>query len=237
MFGLKLGDFPPSLTRRRHMSDPQPAVVTRRRRSSSLLQYIAEASENAEHHLSHLGTTPIDEASDIPRPLPPPSGTRPVNRRKTSSRLVTNKPVVPAAVVIRPEYGPRVLRWVSRPDDSFLVVGSIFAGWAAWRVLLPVTWRDLNPFSPFVTVQHRVVPQPDFVNNVDDDDARYQKGWLDLLFLVYWIVVFSFARQVLTLGPIRSLGRRFKLKGRKLERFQEQVRATTSFGYHLFEEW
>lgn len=81
----------------------------------------------------------------------------------------------------------------------------------------------MNPFSAFIAVQHQIILADQGGGGGGGQVIRYEKGYKDVLFLVYWIVVFSFVRQVLTLGPIRALGQRFRLKGRKLERFQEQV--------------
>lgn len=194
----------------------------RRRRSSSVLQYIAQAPSDTEHHLSHL-SQPSDEQhadSDVATPLPdvtrPPPLRRQLSRQSSSTNV--NKTVRKPAPVI--QYGPPALRWVSSPADCFLVLGTIFSLWAIWRQFVPpASPTTRNPFDSFLFVQHDVGwPFGD-----DGRGPRYAKGWRDVLFVAYWIVVFSFLRQTLTASPIRALGVRWGLKKRKLERFQEQV--------------
>lgn len=57
---------------------------------------------------------------------------------------------------------------------------------------------------------------------------RYGKGWLDLCFMAYFVVVFSFLRQVLTLHVFKPLAKRWGIRSdQKQTRFAEQ-------GYGLF---
>lgn len=62
----------------------------------------------------------------------------------------------------------------------------------------------------------------------DDGIQRYGKGPLDLLFLAFYVIVFSLIRQTVVLYVVRPLAIRGGIRGeRKLERFTEQ-------GYALF---
>ncbi|WFD34694.1 sphingosine N-acyltransferase [Malassezia cuniculi] len=52
---------------------------------------------------------------------------------------------------------------------------------------------------------------------------RYGKGWLDVCFIAYYVIVFSFLRQTLTLHVFRPLAQRLGIRSEaKLNRFAEQ---------------
>lgn len=97
--------------------------------------------------------------------------------------------------------------------------------WANWELLAPFVAKDLpNPFRPLLFISHRI---PDS----SDDDPRYAKGYGDLLFIAYYIIVWSFVRQSLTLYICRPLARWFGIKKEgKLDRFGEQAYAVIYFG-------
>lgn len=62
----------------------------------------------------------------------------------------------------------------------------------------------------------------------DEGVQRYGKGPKDLLFLAFYIIVFSLVRQTVVLYAVKPLAIRWGLKGqRKIDRFTEQ-------GYALF---
>jgi very-long-chain ceramide synthase len=68
------------------------------------------------------------------------------------------------------------------------------------------------------------------VPSSSDDDPRYQKGYLDLVFIGYYIVFYSFVRQIITQTLCRPLGRYFGIKKQaKLDRFGEQGYALVYF--------
>ena len=63
------------------------------------------------------------------------------------------------------------------------------------------------------------------------DDVRYAKGWLDLVFIAYHIIVFSFIRQFLLLKVIRPITIRLGVKKEaKVDRFGEQAYAVIYYG-------
>jgi acyl-CoA-dependent ceramide synthase len=85
--------------------------------------------------------------------------------------------------------------------------------YVGWKILNP---HEDNPFEPFLFISHRVPQSP-------DADPRYAKGWKDLLFIAYHIVVFSFVRQFIILKLAIPIAWRFGIKKRaKLDRFGEQ---------------
>ena len=62
-------------------------------------------------------------------------------------------------------------------------------------------------------------------------DPRYEKGWLDLTFIAYHIIVFSFIRQFTLFEIIFPIARRLGVKKRgKLDRFGEQAYAMLYYG-------
>jgi very-long-chain ceramide synthase len=82
-----------------------------------------------------------------------------------------------------------------------------------------------NPFRPMLFISYRVPGSP-------DTDPRYQKGYMDLVFIGYYIIVWSFFRQFITLKFCRPFARYFGItKESKLDRFGEQGYAIAYFGF------
>ena len=81
-----------------------------------------------------------------------------------------------------------------------------------------------NPFEPMLFISH---PVP----GSSPDDPRYAKGYLDLVFLAYHIIVFSFIRQFAILKCIHPLARSLGIrKQAKVDRFGEQAYAVLYWG-------
>ena len=99
--------------------------------------------------------------------------------------------------------------------------------WANWEFLAPYVAKGLpNPFNTLLFISHRVPGS-------SDDDPRYAKGYGDLLFIAYYIIVWSFVRQTLMLNLCRPLARWFGIKKEaKLDRFGEQAYAVLYFGFN-----
>lgn len=95
-----------------------------------------------------------------------------------------------------------------------------------WELLAPYVAKDTsssNPFAPLLFLSHRVPTS-------SPDDPRYAKGYLDLLFIAYYIVFFSFVRQTITISLCRPLARYFGIrKQAKLDRYGEQGYALVYF--------
>ena len=96
--------------------------------------------------------------------------------------------------------------------------------WANWEILSPYVPSDVhNPFRPLLFISHRVPSSP-------ESDPRYQKGYLDLVFVAYYIVFWSFVRQSLTIYVCKPIARYFGLrKEGKQDRFGEQGYALIYF--------
>ena len=97
--------------------------------------------------------------------------------------------------------------------------------WANWEILSPYVPSDVpNPFRPLLFISHRVPSSP-------ETDPRYQKGYLDLVFIAYYIVFWSFVRQTIT-SYLRPLARWFGVKKQaKVDRFGEQGYAILYFSF------
>ena len=90
----------------------------------------------------------------------------------------------------------------------------------AWN-LVPPDWY--NPFEPLLFISHRVP-------NSSPENPQYQKGYLDLVFIAFYVIVWSFVRQGMTLYLFHPFARWYGIKkAAKLDRFGEQGYAITYF--------
>ena len=108
--------------------------------------------------------------------------------------------------------------------SSLKILLAVVALWANWELLAPYVAKDLpNTFAPLLFISHRI-PTSSL------DDPRYQKGYLDLVFIAYYIVFWSFIRQSITIYLCRPVARYFGIKrATKLDRFGEQGYAVIYF--------
>lgn len=114
------------------------------------------------------------------------------------------------------------MRWMTEPFSSFKllmipIMGSVLLDLAAPGVS--------NPFKPMLFLSYRL---PDS----GDGQPKYAKGPLDLLFIAYYVIVFSFIRQSCTLKLLHPLARKLGIKKpAKLDRFGEQGYAVIYFSF------
>ena len=96
--------------------------------------------------------------------------------------------------------------------------------WANWELLAPYVAKGIpNPFAPLLFISHKVPTS-------SPDDPRYQKGYLDLVFIAYYIIFWSFFRQSVTIYLCRPFAKSFGIKKEgKLDRFGEQAYAVIYF--------
>lgn len=114
------------------------------------------------------------------------------------------------------------LAWLVKPKSALAVICTVLAAWQGLEHLLPEGQR--NPLTPLVTISYALPPIP------GDDHVRYGKGPLDLAFLAFYIVVFSFLRQSITEYLIRPLASQLGLRTEgKITRFMEQAYAVVYF--------
>jgi acyl-CoA-dependent ceramide synthase len=94
-----------------------------------------------------------------------------------------------------------------------------------WEILAPYVAKDFpNPFAPLIFISH-------YIPTSSPDDPRYAKGYLDLVFVAYYIIFFSFVRQTVTISLCRPLARHFSItKQAKIDRYGEQGHALVYFG-------
>ena len=81
-----------------------------------------------------------------------------------------------------------------------------------------------NPIEPMLFISY-------LVPTSSPDDPRYAKGWLDISFILYHIIVFSFIRQFTLFKIIFPIARKLGIRKQgKLDRFGEQAYAVLYYG-------
>ncbi|KIM90890.1 hypothetical protein PILCRDRAFT_811387 [Piloderma croceum F 1598] len=122
-------------------------------------------------------------------------------------------------------YDIKTLRWAVEPASALKLLLIPVVLYINWEILAPYIAKDLpNPFAPLIFISH-------YIPTSSPDNPRYAKGYLDLLFLAYYIIFFSFARQTITISVCRPLARYFGLnKQTKIDRYGEQGYAMVYFG-------
>ncbi|RDX52547.1 longevity assurance proteins LAG1/LAC1 [Lentinus brumalis] len=114
-------------------------------------------------------------------------------------------------------------RWIVVPSSSLKILLIVGLLWASWEVVAPYVSRDLpNPFAPLFFISHHIPTS-------SPGDPRYRKGYLDLVFIAYHIVFWSFVRQMILVYLLTPVARHFRVKKAKLVRFGEQGYAMLYF--------
>ncbi|KAK4705196.1 hypothetical protein P7C70_g1009, partial [Phenoliferia sp. Uapishka_3] len=133
----------------------------------------------------------------------------------TTARSPKLKPVAaklsaPAATVLS---DLKSFRWTTNPATSLKLIVTTVALWAALEYNPFIL---SNPLSHALFISHPLPPLPS-----DEGITRYGKGFLDIAFLAFYIVVWSFIRQGVTEYILRPLAKWAGLKSDA-----KQVRAT-----------
>ncbi|PVG00552.1 longevity assurance proteins LAG1/LAC1 [Serendipita vermifera] len=112
------------------------------------------------------------------------------------------------------------MRWMRKPSSSFkLLVGPIIM-YLNWEL---IGSTPDNPLRRLLFVSNRLP-------NAPDGTPLYGKSYWDLAFIAYYIIVFSFIRQSLTIYFLKPLARHYGIhKESKLDRFAEQGYAVIYF--------
>lgn len=112
------------------------------------------------------------------------------------------------------------MKWMIRPSSSFkLLIGPLVLA-ALWAVVLP---DHDNPWARLVWVSNRIPDTP-------EGFVAYAKSYWDLAFIAYYIIVWSFVRQSLTIYLLKPIARHYGIrKPAKLDRFAEQGYAVIYF--------
>lgn len=124
----------------------------------------------------------------------------------------------------------RTFRWVVNPSSSFRILLIPVILHLNWVYLVPLLTgsNTPSPFAPLLFISH---PTPSPTGD-DINDPRYRKGWLDLVFILYYIVFWSFIRQTITIHVCGPFARYFGIhKQAKLDRFGEQGYAVLYFAF------
>ncbi|PCH41067.1 longevity assurance proteins LAG1/LAC1 [Wolfiporia cocos MD-104 SS10] len=121
------------------------------------------------------------------------------------------------------------MRWIVVPSSSLKMLLIVLVLWANWELFTPFIHTGLpNPFAPLLFISHPVTPGPGTLATADA--PRYAKGYLDLVFITYYVVFWSFFRQAITLYVCQPVARWFGIrKEAKLARFGEQGYALVYF--------
>ncbi|KAK4050703.1 sphingosine N-acyltransferase lag1 [Microbotryomycetes sp. JL201] len=165
----------------------------------------------------------VKQALDQLEPTRELEGTQARPQKGKQVRAKTNAPAaVPAAVVNSP-----LVSWLVEPAESFKLVVAVVALWFALEQV--VSAPSSNPLTPFLFISYPLGQAPqDGLSNLGS--ARYGKGPLDLCFLSFYIIVFSFLRQSLTEYTLRPFAKSLGLKSdAKVVRFMEQSYAIVYF--------
>jgi len=178
-----------------------------RKRRPSVQEAIQAIEVDRAHHLTGSFQPPI--------PLDSRSNTSPSNK----------PPKVPSPVPVYTSMGfwndLKTSRWLGVPSSSFKMLMIPIVLYTLTKVAFP---NGPNPFKPMIFISYKLPSS-------SADDPRYAKGPLDLVFLMYHIVVFSFIRQFSLFKIIHPLGLRLGLKkGSKLDRFGEQCYCVLYYG-------
>ncbi|KAA1466434.1 longevity assurance proteins LAG1/LAC1 [Dentipellis sp. KUC8613] len=102
-----------------------------------------------------------------------------------------------------------------------------------WTLVTPLVASrpPSSPLAPLLFISHPTSSPTD-----DQTDPRYRKGFLDLIFIAYYIVFFSFVRQIVMLRVFPPVARYFGIrKHGRIERFGEQGYAMVYFA--VFGYW
>jgi acyl-CoA-dependent ceramide synthase len=90
----------------------------------------------------------------------------------------------------------------------------VVSAYISWNVLLPQT---TNPLAPFVRISY---PLP---RTLGESAQHYDKGSLDICFLAFYVVAFSFTRQSITEYIVKPFGRYHGIRSEtKTARLMEQ---------------
>lgn len=116
----------------------------------------------------------------------------------------------------------RSFKWMVNPLTSLKMILVILAAYYALEFSLPA--GTSNPLRPFVFISYPLK------RLASEERTRYTKGPLDMCFLLFYIIVFSFVRQSVTEYIVRPFARRLGIRTEsKTLRFMEQAYAAIYF--------
>ena len=131
---------------------------------------------------------------------------------------VSHPPSPPRAATVLEDL--RSFRWTTNPATSLKLIIATVLLWATLE-LVPVGGK--NPLAHALFISY-----PLALTAKDDHALRYGKGLLDLAFLAFYIVVWSFIRQSVTEFGLRPLA---KWAGLKSDAKQVRLLASSTTGH------
>ncbi|KAF4619369.1 hypothetical protein D9613_005310 [Agrocybe pediades] len=117
-----------------------------------------------------------------------------------------------------------LISWVVNPAASFKLLLVPLVLYTNWELLSPYLEPGTpNPFSHIFQISG-------YVPTSSPNDPRYRKTWWDLVFIAYYVIVFSFIREALGHWVSRPVAKYFRLRREsKVDRFAEQMYALFYF--------
>jgi acyl-CoA-dependent ceramide synthase len=116
----------------------------------------------------------------------------------------------------------RTFKWMVNPLTSLKLIVLVLAAYSGLESTLP-EGTD-NPLAPFVFISYPLTKE------AGEARTHYTKGPLDVCFLLFYIIVFSFVRQSITEYIVRPFARRLGIRTESKQlRFMEQAYAAIYF--------
>ncbi|TIB70751.1 longevity assurance proteins LAG1/LAC1 [Wallemia mellicola] len=117
------------------------------------------------------------------------------------------------------------MKWMVHPITSFKMIVITVIAYFNWRIFTPGVF---NPFEPLLLLSNPVPRHPED----PEGTVRYAKSYKDILFVLFYVVVFSFTRQFITIYLLRPLAYKLGVrKEAKVLRFLEQAYTFIYFSF------
>ncbi|KDN47483.1 hypothetical protein RSAG8_03623, partial [Rhizoctonia solani AG-8 WAC10335] len=191
---------------------------------------IQEALDSIEHDPSHhIAGAMLDASPDSTPAASPNINSLANNTKLRHSNEKRRGMVLPGSPEGKPSsfwHDVITMRWMREPASSFKLLLIPLALYGNFELITRYILKQpySNPFAPLLFISHRL-------SDSEPSDPRYGKGWLDLAFLAYYVIFFSFARQLVTIHIIKPFAQRLGIhRESKLDRFAEQGYAVLYFG-------
>ena len=116
----------------------------------------------------------------------------------------------------------RTFKWMVNPLTSLKLIVLVLAAYFGLGWTLPEGAR--NPLAPFVFISYPLG------HEAGEARTHYTKGPLDVCFLLFYIIVFSFVRQSITEFVVRPFAKKLGIRTESKQlRFMEQAYAAIYF--------
>ncbi|PWN49645.1 LAG1-domain-containing protein [Violaceomyces palustris] len=212
---------------------PTVRPATGRPRAPSISDAITQAPQNTNAQDDGKSVSDGGNSHSSGRPTSTPSQTQSQAEDEAENERYRSQGILRDLVTFR---------WMTAPASSAKLAGIFVLAYLNWNFFTPDT---PNPFRPFLFLSHQVDPTSVLLSSKSVTQAadsfrialrsfgspsstptellRYQKGYLDLCFLAFYVVVFSFIRQTTTIYMFKPFAKWWGIKGEaKQSRFTEQ---------------